>query len=135
VHRLDGEVERSFGEPCFGPYAVVTAAAIRRAERTITVSLNGRVDVWNKELKAPLLSFHTYEKTQREKPCIIELTDMQFRLASAAISSDLRRVVVLGTDGTAVSFKVPTTEELSSIAKRTVERILQPGEIERILQR
>jgi hypothetical protein len=131
LHHLSGEIERIFGEACLGPYAVIAAAAAPGGQRALAVRFNGRVDVWNKQLGLPLITLHSFEKTQREKTCTFELTGTQFRLASAAISSDLRRVLALTDDGTPIFFEVPGKEELIREAARYAQRRPATGRIER----
>ncbi|MCC6394852.1 MAG: TIR domain-containing protein [Bryobacterales bacterium] len=130
---LRGPVERSFGAPCFGPYAMLHAAIGGNPERVVTVFLNGRVDVSSSQLDSPLLTFHTFEGTRREKPCNVDLKSMSFRLRAAAISSDLRRVVTAIGDESVTLFEMPLTEDLIQMARRMTPRTLKPEEIDHVL--
>ncbi|MCC6369263.1 MAG: TIR domain-containing protein [Bryobacterales bacterium] len=130
---LRGPVERSFGVPCFGPYAMLHAAIGGNPERVVTVFLNGRVDVSSIHWNSPLLTFHTFEGTRREKPCNLDLKSMSFRLRSAAISSDLTRVVTTSGDESVALFEIPSTEEFIRMARRMTPGTLKPEEIDRFL--
>jgi len=116
------------GSRCAGPGSIKQASLSGDGERIITVLRNGRTDVSDSRSGTVLLTLHTFPDTRAGSPCDFSLSQTAPELASAALSLDLRNVLVDTENGDLVLFTIPNRTETVRRARQLIPRSLTPEE-------
>jgi WD40 repeat protein len=133
LRRAQGSFDRvsDIGFGCAGPGSISQAYWSGDGERMITVLHNGRTDLWDGRTGTSLLTQYTFPGAKDASPCEVSLTTNAPDAGSAAVSADLRSVLVAGDNGALVLFSFPGREGAIQLAHKQVPRVLTPQERKR----